>query len=1472
MDEPAFNFPAGSPLAAIQEEFTDTRLAELLTYLQSDFPRAASTAARLGALSVLLNAADSCPNDSLVKCIVLVIGAQPDQEFSVLMLARHPHLIAKSLEVLLLEFQPLTATDPPELTSLHIASANYLSKLVGSLHIGQIRKSLSRCFSIATWQSIPDTLRQQLLSSPSLQKAWTSAQKKNTVNSSAAKLFPTLLTVMAKTAVQSENTDLLVPLVRLFTKTIATLPTRQFLNKIIITLNLPALLSCSEILRLHSDLLDLFYFYVFFPIDDETGVSLNQDEYIDSVDTRIIAFQTKVFQAYKDASKPLASLTCSSFHDQTKLHGVLSTYDTNTLKSFLETANISTYELVNLSGNLQKYFVMNIFSQHFSLHTDFLYKSFEGIPTRPSLITLSPGIQYLSIFDTLSRLTMNLNDQIYKEVDYISIRLSPLAPDNLIQLHDLSIIDTTPPPLGSDDQPHALIRGKISETLLEGAYVLLYGPVNTTGDEFLPPTIARVAAHYDESVLKGRKSNFKPSYAIHLETAISPDLLSTKYIIPATDLLADLITRRDSIKQYLHYPAPITSQVRDLILGYSDTAEWSSNMLKHDLELHFPYSFQSSDLQFLGDDSVEGTGSTLKVTDGKVVLSSSSTPTDVEFEPFKAIVAHGSFPGITVATSYSTHNLLRALVDISLSRIDLKEPHKLLIVAKDAETTATICDKLYSRIRNACYVYNANEPTSTSIQVASKTISSVLSIVHELCIATGHNVLYAKSCDLAARFLKRHILPDVDSLENSLTDFLSQNCPNGFLSFLNSLIDDLEILSPVEFMKEDFDPNLFFHIARIAVVSETILIRKANEFQSYFKNHGCIVFNSQDITEQTLLIALSNGSTEQIALLGTSDTAPEAIDNTYTRSCKLYPDNVLDIRPMLTNQAELTEVLVKLCNNVEISDRKGTPNAGFLHTCQFIDVDTHIVKSEIICDYNDFQNPGEADYVVSTYQYMRLLGYPASEIAIFCGYPSQLAMIENLLLTKCASNELFGRPDYVGLIQDSNGLEHKFVLASTTRTSDLGWFGDLNLVRKLFYSATKGLYIFGRFDTLKTDFRLSDLVNIFEPMGLKLTLAGGEMYPCSRKASVPAKQQFTMEGPDHLAAYVQEMTQRMIVHLKKTKNSTTIMSMFRKVFPKEPTWTANDIPDLSGKVYIVTGGNAGIGLETVKRLAEHGAKVYMAARSEERAAKAIESIGETKGSIEFHYLDLCDITEIKKSALFLLSKLGHLNGLILNAGVMSPAIDKLTKDNFDLTFGVNVIGHEAFLRFFLDKLKETAKTTNSVSRLAFLSSMSHERATKINYNLLVGGEVRDKALTALPKTIHSILLMDKQLAKSQILYEQSKLGNAMQADYYSRKLGPEVAVVSIHPGVIDTGLFDNINKWVSENLLKFVFHSTEYGALSTLYISTVDDETAKALNGKYLIPWCIPSKPTTVALSVENQEKLISWLNEILEPFDVPSV
>lgn len=151
-------------------------------------------------------------------------------------------------------------------------------------------------------------------------------------------------------------------------------------------------------------------------------------------------------------------------------------------------------------------------------------------------------------------------------------------------------------------------------------------------------------------------------------------------------------------------------------------------------------------------------------------------------------------------------------------------------------------------------------------------------------------------------------------------------------------------------------------------------------------------------------------------------------------------------------------------------------------------------------------------------------------------------------------------------------------------------------------------------------------------------------------------------------------------------------------------WTATDIPDLTGKTAVVTGGNGGLGLETVRELARKGAHVIIAARNLEKAAAAEAEISAEvpSASLEVRKLDLSSLASVKEFAGGVLADHPVIDLLFNNAGVMATP-EWETEDGFEMQFGTNHLGHFALTRHLLPAiLKSSAgRIVNTTSTARF---------------------------------------------------------------------------------------------------------------------------------------------------------------------------
>lgn len=348
-------------------------------------------------------------------------------------------------------------------------------------------------------------------------------------------------------------------------------------------------------------------------------------------------------------------------------------------------------------------------------------------------------------------------------------------------------------------------------------------------------------------------------------------------------------------------------------------------------------------------------------------------------------------------------------------------------------------------------------------------------------------------------------------------------------------------------------------------------------------------------------------------------------------------------------------------------------------------------------------------------------------------------------------------------------------------------------------------------------------------------------------------------------------------HGKKTYFSTShrqpIRTIFTDLFPtRNPKWLPErDMPDQTGKVAIVTGGNSGIGYETVRGLMRKGARVYMACRSHQRAAKSIEKLrkeGERwPGEVKFLSLDLSDMESIRSSTEEFLRQESQLHILICNAGAANPKIGSKTNQGYDLTLGTNVLGHQQFIRDLLPILQKTANTINSSNsnhgvRVHLTSSWAH------NVHQPSGFDVNDPQWS--DRVNMNLLgvqfsINPKGPVKEILKYGHSKFLNVCQAKKFDRIYGDKgIIFTSSDPGNNSTELLRNrdpISNLIFNYIIIpfFLFHP-KFGAISQLYACTAPE--AHILGGQFLGPWAriTPAAPLTDDRRV--QDISYEWLNK----------
>ena len=234
--------------------------------------------------------------------------------------------------------------------------------------------------------------------------------------------------------------------------------------------------------------------------------------------------------------------------------------------------------------------------------------------------------------------------------------------------------------------------------------------------------------------------------------------------------------------------------------------------------------------------------------------------------------------------------------------------------------------------------------------------------------------------------------------------------------------------------------------------------------------------------------------------------------------------------------------------------------------------------------------------------------------------------------------------------------------------------------------------------------------------------------------------------------------------------------------------------ELDGRTFLVTGANTGIGRATAETLARRGGRVYVASRSPAKGEAAVAEIKAATGNdtVRFLPLDLADLESVRSCASAFLALGEPLHVLVNNAGVGGAR--GLTKQGFELTFGINHLGHFALTQLLLERLTESAP-----ARVVTVASDAHYSARGIDFEAL---RRPTRGITGLPE------------------YAVSKLCNVLFTQELARRVaGTGVTTYALHPGVVASDIWRRVPWPVRPFITRRMLSVTE-GAATSLYCAT----------------------------------------------------
>lgn len=280
-----------------------------------------------------------------------------------------------------------------------------------------------------------------------------------------------------------------------------------------------------------------------------------------------------------------------------------------------------------------------------------------------------------------------------------------------------------------------------------------------------------------------------------------------------------------------------------------------------------------------------------------------------------------------------------------------------------------------------------------------------------------------------------------------------------------------------------------------------------------------------------------------------------------------------------------------------------------------------------------------------------------------------------------------------------------------------------------------------------------------------------------------------------------------------------------------PPLTEKNLPNQAGRVFIITGGYAGVGLDLAHILYSHDGTVYIAGRSPSKATAAIDAIRASfpasKGRLEFLRVDLADLSTIQPAGAAFLAREPRLDVLTNNAGVMTPPAGARSAQGHELQLATNVLGHHLLTQQLLPLLRKTAAAAPAGSVcVTWAASLAVDLTSPAN------GVAFDDAGAPVAHT-------DQNLN-----YGQSKAGNVFLASELARREGGgggggggAVVTNAWNPGNLRTEL-QRHQGWLLRTVLdKALLYESVYGAYTVLWAGWAEEAGRAENSGRYVAPW-----------------------------------
>lgn len=382
----------------------------------------------------------------------------------------------------------------------------------------------------------------------------------------------------------------------------------------------------------------------------------------------------------------------------------------------------------------------------------------------------------------------------------------------------------------------------------------------------------------------------------------------------------------------------------------------------------------------------------------------------------------------------------------------------------------------------------------------------------------------------------------------------------GCWRHLRTMFQELEECRAFELLKGQADRvnYLMTKQAKIVAMTCTHAALKRREFlQLGLKYDNLLMEESAQILEIETFIPMllqrqedGYSRLKRVILIGDHHQLPPVVKNMafqkyshldqslFTRFIRLGTPYI-----QLNAQGRARPSLAKLYNwryealgdlpNVTQQERFRKANAGLAYDYQFIDTPDFEGRGETVPVPYFFQNLAEAEYVVTLYQYMRLLGYPAHKISMLTTYNGQKALLKDVVERRCAHHPAFGVPHKIATVDKYQGQQNDYILLSLVRTRAVGHIRDVRRLVVALSRARLGLYIFGRAELFANCYELRPAMKQLLARPQQLHLHPSERVASCRRNLSTVGRPVIIPGLPELAGLVGNMAAQWEAHAQK---------------------------------------------------------------------------------------------------------------------------------------------------------------------------------------------------------------------------------------------------------------------------------------------------------------------------------------------------